>query len=405
MAGTQGWLDNLKLRASYGTLGNQLLGNNFYPYVASMGTGQSPYMFASSAIPFVSAAGLVSPSLTWETVVSKNIGLDLTALRGRFDFSFDAYTRDTKDMLMNVSFPDILGTAAPKQNAADLRTTGWEASLNWKDKFKGNWDYNFGLALSDWTATITKFDNPTGALPNGSSIFYVGQKLGEIWGYETQGIFQSEEEVKAAANQTRLGANWRPGDIRYADLNGDGIISPGDNTLANPGDRKIIGNSTPRLTFGINTGIGYKGFRLTAFFQGIYKTDHNPTSGNWTWFYPFNAGHVEKYYITDTWREDNRDAYFPAAHISTNDGKNKNTQSRYIQQAGYIRAKNITFSYELPSNFTKKIGISRMQVFTSGSNLFEYSKIRKPLDPEVIQQTAIEYPMQRIFTLGANVSF
>ncbi|MEZ4901235.1 MAG: hypothetical protein R2822_05475 [Spirosomataceae bacterium] len=112
------------------------------------------------------------------------------------------------------------------------------------------------MALSDWTATITKFDNPTGALPNGTTRFYVGQKLGEIWGYETQGIFQTAEEVKSSADQTRLGANWRPGDIHYADLNGDGIISPGDNTLANPGDQRIvIGNSTPRLTFWYQFGI------------------------------------------------------------------------------------------------------------------------------------------------------
>lgn len=151
MAGTSKWLDNLKIRASYGTLGNQLLGNNFYPYVSTMGTGQSPYIFGTGTIPVVTAAGLVSPSLTWETVVSKNIGLDFTMLKGRLDASFDLFTRDTKDMLMNVTYPAILGTNAPQENAADLRTKGWELSMTWRDRIKKDWNYDVTLALSDWT--------------------------------------------------------------------------------------------------------------------------------------------------------------------------------------------------------------------------------------------------------------
>lgn len=401
MAGTSKWLDNLKIRASYGTLGNQLLGNNFYPYVSTMGTGQSPYIFGTGTIPVVTAAGLVSPSLTWETVVSKNIGLDFTMLKGRLDASFDLFTRDTKDMLMNVTYPAILGTNAPQENAADLRTKGWELSMTWRDRIKKDWNYDVTLALSDWTAEITKFNNPTGAINN----YRVGQQLGEIWGFETVGIFQTADDVAKAPKQTNIGNNWRAGDIQYADINGDGNITLGNNTVGNPGDRKIIGNSTPRYSFGINSGISYKNFRLGLFFQGIGKKDHWPTSDNWTWFFPFNAGHVERYYITDTWREDNRDAYFPAAHISTNDKKNVQVQSRYLQSAAYIRLKNITFSYDLPQNLIKKIGVGRAQVFATGMNLWEYTKMRKPLDPESIQSAAIEYPMQRIMTLGLNVSF
>ena len=407
MAGAGSWLDNLKLRASYGTLGNQTLTNGpggaqiYYPYISTMGTGQSPYMFTNATIPFVSAAGLVSPALTWETVISKNIGLDITLLRGRLDASLDVYTRDTKNMLMDVTYPAILGTAAPKENAADLRTKGWELALTWRDKFRSHWSYDMTLAVSDWTAQITKFNNPTGAIAN----YYVGQKLGEVWGFETAGIFQTADEVAAAPRQTNIGANWRPGDIRYADLNGDGAITFGNNTLGNPGDRKIIANTTPRYSFGLNSSLGYKNLRLTVFFQGIGQRDYVPTSGNWTWFYPFNAGHVEKYYITDSWREDNRDAYFPAAHISTNDKKNVQTQSRYIQNAGYIRLKNINLSYDLPQGLLKKVGIGRAQVFVTGMNVWEYTKMRKPLDPETIYSDAIEYPMQRISTLGLNLTF
>ncbi len=396
------WLTNLKIRASYGTLGNQLLGNDYYPYVSSLGIGLSPYIMGNAQIPYVSAAGLVSPSLTWESVTSKNIGLDFTLIRGKLDASFDAYIRDTKDMLMNVAYPDILGTAAPKQNAADLRTKGWETSITWRDQIKKDWAYDITLALSDWTSTITKFENPNGAI-NGT--YYVGQKLGEIWGFETVGIFQTADEVANAPDQSRIGNNWRPGDIQYKDLNGDGIISFGSNTLSDPGDRKIIGNSTPRYSFGINGGISYKNFHLTAFFQGIGKKQHWPTSGNWTWFFPFNAGHVEKYYITDSWSETNRDAYFAAPHISTNTKQNIQTQTRFLQSASYIRLKNIMFSYDLPTGLINKIGLSKAQIYTTGMNLWEFSKIRKPLDPESIQSDAIEYPMQRIGTLGLNISF
>lgn len=415
MAGTRDFLDNLKIRASYGTLGNQLLGNDFYPYISTMGISTSPFMLSSGArTPYVSAAGLVSPSLTWETVVSKNLGLDFTILGQKLDASFDIYTRETKDMLTNVELPAILGTSAPRSNAADLKTSGWETAVTWRDNIGQDWKYRITLALSDWQSEITKYDNPTGAL----SERYVGQKIGEIWGYETVGIFQTAEEVSSSANQSRLGANWRPGDIHYADLNGDGIISPGSNTLTDPGDRKIIGNATPRYNFGVNLDLSYKGFALRTFFQGVGKRDYWPSDGNWTWFFPYNAGHVEWYYITDTWTEENRNAYFPAAHISTNTKQNVQVQSRYIQNASYVRLKNVTLSYDFSPNLVKRIGLGGAQVYIAGMNLWEYSKIRKPLDPESLHTNvfndqysslnsngAVEYPLQRLFSFGANITF
>ena len=412
MSNTRGYIDNLKVRASYGTLGNQLLGNDYYPYIATMGIGTSPYMMSGgSRTPFVSPPGLVSPTLTWETVVSRNLGIDLTLLNNRFDFYFDIYTRDTKDMLMNVEFPSILGTSAPKQNAADLRTRGWEAAITWRDRLAKDWRFRLTFALSDWQSEITKYENPTGAL----SEYYVGQKIGEIWGYETVGIFQTEEEVNAAADQSRLGANWRPGDIHYADLDGDGEITPGDNTLGNPGDRRIIGNESPRYSFGINFDLNYKNFSLTTFFQGIGRRDYFPNDGNWTYFFPFNAGHVEWYYITDTWTENNRDAYFPAAHISTTDGKNKQWQSRFVQNASYVRLKNLTLSYRLPASAANRVGLTAASIYVAGMNLWETSAIRKPLDPENLRRNvlasefnnngAVEYPLQRIYSVGLRLSF
>jgi TonB-linked SusC/RagA family outer membrane protein len=414
MDGTKRWMDELKIRASYGTLGNQLLvdaNNNpiWYPYIPTMGIGQSPYMMtAGTRTPYVSAAGLVSPTLTWETVISQNIGLDFTLFGGKIDASFDVFARDTKDMLMSQEYPSVLGTTAPRSNAADLRTTGWELAFTWRDRTENNLNYDVTLALSDWTAEITKFDNPNGAIPSGTTStnqYYEGQKLGEIWGYETVGIFQTADEVANGPDQSAIGANWRPGDIHYADLNGDGKITPGNNTLANPGDRRVIGNNTPRLSFGINNNVSWNNFTLNAFFQGIWKRDHWPTSGNWTWFFPFNAGHVEKYFIEDSWSEDNRDAYFAHPHVSTNDKKNIQPQTRFLQNAGYIRLKNVSLGYDLPVNWMNSIGFQAANIYFAGMNLWEYSPIRKPLDPETIYEGAIEYPMQRVYTVGARITF
>ena len=416
MEGTKDWLDNLKLRASYGELGNQLLFEPtvpptpiYYPYIPTMTTGNSPYMMASgSRIPYVSPAGLVSPTLTWETVATTNFGLDFSMLDNRLDVSFDVYTRDTKDMLTEVVYPSILGTDAPKQNAADLRTQGWELAATWQSRINEDWNYSLTLALSDNKSKITKYDNPTGALPNPSDVnteYYVGQTIGERWGFVTQGIFQSEDEIAQAANQSQLGSNWRPGDIRYADLNGDGIISRGDNTLENPGDQTIIAYEAPRGNFGITGNVGWRNFSLNIFFQGVLKYDFWPPNDNWVAFYPYNAGHVENYYLTDTWNENNRDAYFPAPHISTNTKQNVQPQSRYVQNGAYIRLKNLTLAYNLPIALTSRIGISNAQIYFAGMNMWEATKMREPLDPEIRPTLTQEYYKQRSYALGMRISF
>jgi len=396
---TRQWLDNLKIRTSYGELGNQLL-SDFYPYIPTMRSGLSKYILSSGQIPYVSAAGLVSPSLTWEKVATKNIGVDISLFDQRLDISADAYIRDTKDMLMTVKYPDLLGTDAPQENAADLRTRGWELSVTWQDKIGKNWQYRVNFALSDNTSEITKYENPTGSLEE----YYVGQKIGEIWGYETQGIFQSEEEVASAPDQSQLGSDWLPGDIRYANLNDDNAINPGSMTLADPGDRKIIGNTTARYSFGINPEVKYKNWTLNVFFQGLFR-DYLPDNSSWSTFYPFNIEAAEKYFLTETWSEDNRDAYFAAPHLASHDKKNIQPQSRYVQNAAYIRLKNLTLNYNLPQIWTNKVGLNRAQIYFSGMNLWEYTKMHKPLDPESTYTVEQEYFLQRIFTLGMKLTF
>jgi hypothetical protein len=342
-------------------------------------------------------------------VVTRNLGLDFTILNQRLDASFDIYTRDTKNMLTRVTYPELLGTNAPDANAADLRTSGWELSITWHDKIGEDWRYGINLALADNQAEVTKYDNPTGSL----SEHYVGKKMGEIWGYVTEGIFQTDDEVKAHADQANLGANWRAGDIAYKDLNGDGKINPGKNTLADPGDQQIIGYSHPRYSYGINPDVAYKNWSLDIFFQGLFR-DYLPTNGNWMAFYPYNAGHMEYYYITESWTPENPNAYFAIATMGTNTKKNIHPQSRYVQNGAYIRLKNLTLNYNLPQTWMQKIGLSDAQIYFAGMNLWEATKMHKPIDPEVEfnnnngqirDDLTQEYYFQRTFSLGIKVTF
>jgi hypothetical protein len=305
--------------------------------------------------------------------------------------------------LMNVSYPALLGTSSPKENAADLRTKGWEVSITWHDKLRVGSEmlrYGLNFALSDNQAEITKYENPTGAF----SDYYVGKQIGEIWGFETVGIFQYDEDVAKAPSQTKIGSNWQAGDMQYADLNGDGEISYGSNTLNDPGDQKIIGNTTGRYSFGINPDINYKNWTLNIFFQGLFR-DFLPSTWAWGSFYPGNTTTIQKFDITDTWSEDNRDAYFAAPHWSYATKKNIVPQSRFVQNAAYIRLKNLMLNYNLPLDLVNKIGMKRGQVYFSGMDLWEYTKMRKPLDPESIYTTYMEYWRQRRYTLGIKITF
>ncbi|MEO9892525.1 TonB-dependent receptor [Aurantibacter sp.] len=396
------WLDQFKIRGSWGSLGNQSVEEEYgnYPYITSLGSSTSPYILGSGRTPYVGPGGLVSPSLTWETVESKNIGIDLALFKNKLAISADYYTRDTKDMLMSIDYPGLLGTSAPASNAADLRTKGWELSVNWRDTFGEHGRWGLNLALSDNQSEITKYDNPSGAI----SEYYVGQQVGEIWGYETAGIFQTDAEVAASPDQSPIGNNWSAGDIKYADLNGDGKIDSGSSTLEDPGDRKIIGNTTARYSFGINPDISYKNWNLNMFFQGVFR-DYLPSNGNWNAFYPNNANLVENYYITESWSPDNPDAYFAKPLIGTSDKRNILPQSRYVQDASYIRLKNITLSFDLPTTLVDKLGMSKFQLYLAGQNLWESTKMHKPLDPESVFTVTQEYYLQRILTFGVNVSF
>ena len=398
----RGWFDNFKLRASYGSLGNQALDESRYgnfPYLATYGINTKYGALLNGTRPVaVSVPGLVSASFTWETVNQIDFGFDASFFGGRLNTSFDWYRRNTKDMLTaGQALPAVLGTSVPQENAADMKTVGWEVSLEWNDRLSNGFGYHIKGVLSDYQASITKFSNPTKLL----GTHYVGEKLNEIWGYVSNGLFQSDEDAKAADQSYLSGGSWGAGDVKYEDLNNDGKIDIGKNTLDDSGDRKIIGNSTPRYSYGITAGFDYKGFDFEMFWQGIGKRDYW-LGGSQFWGYtdewctPLTSS-------LDYWTEDNRDAYFPRLHHYGVNGGNHQVSTRYLQNAAYLRLKNVVLGYTIPRSITEKVKISRLRVFVQGENLLTFTPLIDSYDPETLNN--MTYPINKKISVGLNLTF
>lgn len=401
----------LKVRGSYGSLGNQSAVGN-YDYIPTMSSAQVGQILGTGRPMTVNAPGAVSDNFSWETVSTLNFGLDLGFFSNRLEFNFDKYTRYTRDMLIaGKTLPAVFGTSVPRVNAGDLKTSGWELRLNWRDKGElagSPFFYNINFSLADNRTTITRFDNPTKLLSN----YYVGQQIGEIWGAEIEGFFQNEDELKSHPNQRAMGTDDQSyqffvGDPKFKDRNNDGIVDKGNSTVDNPGDLYKIGNSTPRLAYGLDLSGGWKGFDLRAFLQGVGKRDWYPGASNvyfWgVYAQPWTNVTVQN---LDSWTPDNRDAYFPAIRAYTAEDNMEQLgipNKRYLQNAAYMRVKNITLGYTLPRSILKKVGLEKVRFYISGENLFEISHIKVNIDPESFGKAA--YPFQRTYSCGLNFNF
>ena len=395
-------VNDFKIRGSYGALGNQVLlqgGNDmYYPYISTYTTGEVGYLFSGEKQMGVYAPGLVSDQLTWETVKQWDLGFNFSMFDSKLTGEFDYYVRTTEDMLTkSKTLPSILGVSEPQMNAADLRTSGWEVALTWKSALQNGLAYSATLSLSDYQAEITKYDNPT---KNLSDNYYEGKKLGEIWGFVTDGLFQSDEEASSWNQSKIVGYTQYAGDIKFADLNGDGEVTRGENTVNNSGDLKIIGNETPRYNFGIRGTAEYKGFDFTLFFQGTMKRDIIPSKTFYLSHYTSEWSVPQKMNY-DYWREDNRDAFFPRARMNGS-AVNEN-QTRFMLNGAYIRCKQFALGYTIPRYITEKAKISKLRVYFNADNLFEFSGMPDTFDPELATVNA--YPFIRSFSFGANLTF
>lgn len=408
MKGTKSVLSDLKLRASYGELPNQgfrqdqlYSTTNFYPYLPTMPISNSlGYIFGNQTGVGVSSPNLVSTNFTWEKSATTNIGIDFGFLNNRLSGTFDIYERKTRDMLIDgIPLPTVLGTTAPKQNAGLLVTKGWELSLNWNDRVGDDFSYDVMLSLSDNKATLTKFPlNPSKVFT--SDQWYEGRQSGEIWGFETGGFYTSQDEIDSAPNQAQIwNGTWRPGDIRYVDLNGDNKIDYGTNTVASPGDQKIIGNTTPRYAIGLNIGLNYKNFDFTTFLQGIGKRDAwIDNSALWGFTSEWNVPFV---YATDYWTPENQQAYFPRLRFGN--GGNSKIQTDYLQDASYLRVKQITLGYSLPKTLIQKAKLNRVRVYITAQNLFTFTSLFEAFDPEVLNFQ--DAPQMKSVAFGLQLGF
>ena len=409
-------VNTLKLRFSYGSLGNQNIKNWYQTYqTISYTPFGGNWLQGGKQVNITSAPGLVSAALTWEKVESYNYGLDWGLFNNRLTGSFDYYVRNTKDMVGNApELPAILGTSVPKTNNTDLQTKGWEISLSWRDMLENGLSYNIGLNLSDARTKITRYpNNPT----NSIDTYIPGRYINEIWGYETIGIAKSQEEMDAhlaTANQNKFGSNWGAGDIMYKDLNGDNVVNDGARTLADHGDLKVIGNSTPRYLFGIDLGASWKGFDFRAFLQGVMKRDYFTNSaymfgcnGNMWW--ATGLSEVHDYYrdanswsVKNGYQTENTNAYLPRP---VQNGKNSQYQTKYLLNAAYMRMKNLQLGYTIPQNLTSKWGIANCRVFFSVENLFTITSMPDQFDPETIGTDSDNgYPLSKTVSFGLNIT-
>lgn len=410
--------DNVKLRASIGQLGNQVTNGNF-DYLSSLSGESLSYLMNGQIINGLKPATLASTNISWEKVTTTNFGLDVNMLKNRLVASFDYYLRSTTDMVVSRTYPAVLGTTGGKENLASMRTGGWELSLSWNDRIENvagsPLSYSIGVGLSDSRSKITKYDNPTKSLAD----YYQGQNIGEIWGYVTDGFIKDEAEAKEMANiQSDIDKVWIPGDIRYKDIDGKTGITKGDNTVDNPGDRKVIGNTSPRYVYNINLSASWKGFDLRLFFEGIGKRDIWMDSEV---FWGYKTGiwwaAVNDYHVDNSWSPTNTNAYYP---VPTWSNRSKQTQTKYLQNAAYIRLKDVTLSYTLPKSWLSNFGIEQLKIFASGENLFVGTKLFKYLDPDIVGNRRSDskeghhvgelnadgkvYPFSRSYSFGINLT-
>ena len=419
------YLDDFKLRASYGSIGNQNISP--YGYIASMGIYQTTtWLDKGDKVTYFSVPGLVRANYTWETVTTLDIGFDLNMFNNRLQAIFDWYKRDTKDMLADgIELPSSVGTGAPLQNVANMTTKGWELAVTWRDRI-GDWNYSVGFNVSDSQSEITKFNNKSGSINTYNEGYFYPN---DIWGYISDGYYTIDDfDLELAKKNTWVlkegvtkinGYSPRPGDEKFKDLDDDNIITGGADTFENPGDRKIIGDSTPRYQFGANLSVGYKGFDLSVMLQGVGKRD--VAMGGHALF-PFGGAGADGVFHpvysnqTDYWQAISYDPEDPNYMVAKNPnaslfriygqegnvGSNTRTSTKYLQDGSYMRIKNMTLSYTFPTEWINKIHLNQLRLYVSVENLATFTSLPKGYDPESLSWS---YPFYRTWSIGANVSF
>ncbi|HZL08619.1 MAG TPA: TonB-dependent receptor [Prolixibacteraceae bacterium] len=450
MQWSKSWLNALKLRGSWGSIGDQSVKNSLY--VPTMGGSYNGWLLSGAKLYQFGTPDAVSTSITWQNITTLDLGLDARFFN-ELGISADWYRRDTENMIVpQEGVPVTFGTGAPKSNYGSLRTNGIEFQMDYNHRFKNGIGINLVATFADAKTTITKYGSTNSIGTLASPTWYVGRTYGEIWGYETDRLYQKSDfeydggtMVKVtstdgyqvnklvdanAATQGKLQAGnfvFGPGDVKFKDLNGDGVINDGNRLIkdanGNPdyGDLKVIGNSTPRYEYSFRAGIDYKGFDASVFIQGVGKRD---VWGNGLLAIPgYNSsdGAMPQAFAGDFWREDRTDAFYPAPYNQANSNTtlNMQVQSRYLLNMAYLRIKNITVGYSLPSSVLQKIHFTKLRVYVAAENFFTFDHLGSlPIDPEAIpgysmwnstnynsSRTGVGVPTFKSMSVGLQLNF
>ena len=448
MKWSRSWLDNFKIRANYGSLGNGTVSP--YTFLETIGVDKTSVLIDGARVNYTTQPAVIPQSLTWETVTTYDVGVDIDLLKNRLSFSGDYYIRNTTDLITSgPEIPAVYGASSPVGNYAALQTRGWEATLSWRDSFKlGGKDFRYSIKGSIWdTRTwVTKYES-TNHLCLG---YYEGKELGEIWGFRTNGYFLSNDDANNWATDSyhKNGSNFRAyaGDIRFIDMDGDGTIGYGKQTVEDHGDLDVIGNVTPRYQYGINIDLKWNGFGISAFFQGVGQRDWYPAVESAYFYGMYNRPYSflmksqtgDNYVHIDygdqsngyNWTVTNADKnpYWTRRvgySANRNVGPLTVENDYYLQNAAYIRLKNLTVDYSVPAKFMQKVGMQGARLYVSMENLWTWSPIfehTSMFDPEVITTgdtdfdsykqyglsgvgDGYSYPMLKTFTFGVNLTF
>ncbi|WP_276496760.1 TonB-dependent receptor [Pontibacter litorisediminis] len=431
-----------KLRASYGSLGNQNISTNTFQQTMSI--GRSDWLDNGQRLIYASAPSPLPKVVSWETTSTLNFGADLGFLRNRLMASIDLYEKKTEDMyLPGTPLPGVFGAAEPRENLASLRNRGFDFSLSYNNSFEvggSPLSVSATASVSNFKGEITKFDNPNGLM----STYWEGQELGQIWGYHVAGQFQSDEEAQAYQNSFVNPGNslgnvynyilnvvqnneWnklRAGDIKYVDVDGDGRIDRGNYTLEDHGDLQPIGNAMPKFPFGFNVGASWKGFDLSVAGAGVGKQHWYPTGDiYWGTYQRPYLSFLRKDLVDNAWTPEQPGKYpqIERGYASLNSGRSLyEMNDYYLENIGFLRVKNLTLGYTLPEALTSKVSVKKLRVYFSGENLFtwRFGGLSKYIDPEqagsainysnpgsaVGRADLRSYPMGKTYSMGINLT-
>lgn len=392
------FIDQLKIRASWGRLGNaNALG--YYDYITLIQTGET--LFGGTTATTNQVSMLASPSKTWEIIDVRNIGLDMAFLKNRLQITGEYYWKKNENMLSAaMGVPSLIGVGLPSANVGELKTWGWEIELHWKDTIGKNFHYWANFNLADSRNELVKYEG-SNVIKEGIVPLLEGYPLNTIWGYRTDGLYQETPSLEEALCQPG-GALTAAGDLRYLNQDADPYINGGEYTPENPGDLVNLGTTDPRYTFGFDFGFEWKGLRFSMMWQGVGKRYFlldeetlNPVQGSL-----YQAINIHR----DYWTPENTDAFMPRP-VYKGGSYNYKAADRWIQDAAYLRLKNVTIGYTIPVKKNKLI--RSCYVYLSGENLWETTRTWDVFDPEAPAQTSINswYAYARSVTMGVNISF